>query len=223
MRELGEPDTYRIELDRRWSLEDLYTYPRTYSQVYAFLYSLLAQGEERDEDGEAAWEMEHEWLDDPYLANPWIGGYDAVNFYRQLERRVPKVDRPQVLGLHYGSPGWIDLGLVVAVAVAIRSSVGAFVRAARELHDLYDAIYKGMRERKLMDISVKRQELSLEREKLEFIEDSTARLARLLGVGAPEKLHRRTGNPLASLRILLSYYRRVRTLARYSEKGKAKP
>lgn len=216
--DMVEPAIYRIELDQQWSLADLYEFPRTYAQAYAFLYSVLSRGAEAAK----TWDMESEDVDEPYVINPWVGGYDAVNFYKQLQSRVPRAHRPQVVSLHYGSPGWMDLGLLMAIAVAIRLSVASFVGAGRQLNSFYNEIYKGMRERQLMNISVKRQQLSLDREALEFIESSTLRLAELLEVRQAADLHLRTKNPLASLRIMLSYYRRVRTLAEYSKRGKAK-
>jgi hypothetical protein len=46
-------------------------------------------------------------------------------------------------------------------------------------------------------------------------------MAAILQIGTPDALDERTGRPLVSLKILLSVYRRVRTLAEYKAKGKA--
>lgn len=72
-----------------------------------------------------------------------------------------------------------------------------------------------------MRISVKRQEITLKRDQLHFVEESAESLSRLLGFKNLDELHNFTQNPLATLKILLSLYRKVRTLAKYESKGKA--
>ena len=136
-----ETDTgsYRIKLDGDWTLDDLYRFSSIYSQLYAFQYSFAQRTGPDDE-----------WIRDPYVANPWVGGYDAVNFYKQLASRVPHPHRPILLGMRYASPGWIDLGVVVTVAVGIAPVVYAFVDAAGRINRLYNEIYKGMRDRERM-------------------------------------------------------------------------
>ncbi len=62
--------------------------------------------------------------------------------------------------------------------------------------------------------------MDFSRDELAFVEESSARLARLLGFTELKELHALTGNPLATLKILMSYYRRVRMLADFQSKGK---
>jgi hypothetical protein len=60
----------------------------------------------------------------------------------------------------------------------------------------------------------------LAREELDFIEGSTDQLARMLGFQNVSELDELTGNRLATLKILLSFYRRLRTLAEFQAEGK---
>ena len=202
--------SYRIKMDGAWTLVDLHRFPSIYSQLYAFQYSFEQQTVPDDD----------EWVREPYVAHPWVGGYDAVNFYKQLERRVPHQHRPTLLSVHYASPGWIDLGVVIGVALSIRTAVNFFVDATGRLNQLYSEIYKGMHERNLMKIKVKRRELELEEYKMQFIEDCTEKLSRQLKFEHRREIDDLTSDPLATLRILLSYYRRLQKLSKYETSGK---
>jgi hypothetical protein len=208
-------ETYRISIDGDWTLEDWYVFPRTLSQVYAFLYSMTAVSESKEEPDED----DHLYI--TYTAHPWRGGYSAVNFYNYLQNLVPGPLRPRVVSAQFSSPGWFELGLAVAVALSIKRIVKAFCDAGREINSLYNEIYNGLQERKLLSISVKRKELQLEREVVEFIDLSMKCLARMMGFEGVRELYKVTPNPLAAVKILLSFYRRVGTLAEYQQKGKA--
>jgi len=205
-------NTYRIKMNGDWTLEDLYWLPHVYSQVYAFLYALnmplTDYGEER--------------LHITFTAHPWLGGYSAVNFYGYLENLVPRSDRPRIVSIQYGSPGLMELALAVSVALSIGALIKTFSRAVLDLHSLYSSIYRGLQERKLMRIEVKRKELALESEELQFINEAAQKLSEMMGFENVEQINELTGNPLATLKILLSFYRRIRALAEYEKEKKAK-
>ena len=213
MGQTTDTGSYRIKLDGDWTLDDLYSFSRTYSQLYAFQYSFEQLRTGPDDD---------EWIRDPYVAHPWVGGYDAVNFYKQLASRAPHPHRPTLLSMRYASPGWMDLRVVVAVAVGITPAVYAFIGAATRINRLYNEIYKGMRKRELMKIKVKREKLKLARDTLEFIEDCNGELSGLLKFEHRQDINRLTHNPLTTLKILLSYCRRVKNLSKYETSGKTK-
>lgn len=203
---------YRIPIDGRWDLEDLYRFPRTYEQVYYLIYSLLSH--------------EDEWIEDrivyAFAQYPWRGGYSAVNFYNKLKFTVPKEKRPQVLSLQYESPGWIELGLIVSVAVTVERLIKAIASILREANTTYHEVHKGLEERRLLRIEVEMKQLELERTHLAFIHECNDSMVRLLGLDNVDLLHARTESPLVTLKILLSLYRRVRTLVEYQRQGKAK-
>jgi hypothetical protein len=205
-------NTYKIQMNGEWTLEDLYWLPHVYSQVYAFLYTLnIPLTDDREEQ-----------LYITFTAHPWRGGYSAVNFYSYLQNLVPRPDRPRVVSIQYGSPGLMELGLAVSIAISIRVLVKTFSMGIIDLHSLYNSIYKGLQDRKLMRIEVKRKELALEKEQLQFINEAVRKLSQMMGFKNVEQINKLTGNPLATLKILLSFYRRIRTLAGYEEEKKAK-
>ncbi len=207
---MDQAQTYSIKLDGDWSLKDFYEFPHTFAQVYAFHYAFRSDAEVRD----------HDRLAHAFASYPWRGGYSAVNFYNVLANQIPLQLRPQVKSVRYSSPGLLELTLLVAAAASVGKVVKIFIDAIERLHEAYSTIYKGMQERKLLRLSVQRQQMSFSREQLQFVEESSDRLARLLGFGDLQELNSLTGNPVATLKILMSYYRRVRTLAEFQTGGK---
>jgi hypothetical protein len=203
---------YKIQMNGEWTLEDLYWLPHVYSQVYAFLYALNMPLTDYDE----------ERLYITFTAHPWLGGYSAVNFYGYLQNLVPSSDRPRIVSIQYGSPGLMELALAVSIALSIGVLIRTFSRGIIDLHSLYNSIYKGLQDRKLMRIEVKRKELALENEQIQFVNEAVQKLSQMMGFENVEQINKLTGNPLATLKILLSFYRRIRTLAGYEEEKKAK-
>jgi hypothetical protein len=149
------------------------------------------------------------------------GWLSAVNFYNQLGYIVPLRDRPRIHSIRYASPGWLELTLAVAIASNIERMVEAFSKSGKHLNSLYKEIYKGLHQRRLMRIKVRRQEIALRRDQIRFAEESAKALSKLLNFKHLDELDKLTNNPLGSLKILWSVYRRVRELAKYEKKGKA--
>jgi hypothetical protein len=156
-------ERYKILLDGEWSLAEFYELPHAYSQVYAFVYSLESP------DGLAEYNAVLR-----YSSYPWRGGFSSLNFYQQLQDAVPSEDRPIIVSIQYSSPGWIELGLAVGVALSIRTIIKAFVASASELDALYHKIYKNLHERRLMNVEAEQAALKLEKDEFDFIESSTS-------------------------------------------------
>ena len=157
-----------------------------------------------------------------FSSYPCRGGYSAVNFYSSLSSQIPLNLRPKGQGHPIRLPrvyGTRSLGRAATAAAAIIKQV---VESASLVHKLYSDIYKGLVERKLVGIEIKRSTLELQEEEIKFlIKKSSISLSEALGFKELGRLNELTSNPLATMKILLSYYRRIRTLAEYEQKGKA--
>ena len=204
-------ETFKINIDERWTLEDLYVFSRTYEQVYFLTFSLFP-----DLPGTAVDRVAR-----AYQAFPWKGGYSAVNFYNQLKYAVPPAKRPKVVAIQYASPGFIELALIVAVSAAISRIVRHFTGAVRDMNSTYNEIMSDLQKRKLLRLEVKQKEIELSRDQYALIEEHAEQMAKLLGFQGHAALTERTGHPFITLKILLSYYRRIRRLAEFRQKGKA--
>lgn len=202
---------YAIDIDRRWSLEDLYKFPRAYEQVY-FAFEALLPTDELETEGRIA---------RAFRAFPWRGGYSAVNFYNQLKYATPRQERPSVTRIQYASPGVIELYLLLPLAVQIAGAVTAVAGSILACNKVYNTIYTDLRKRKLISLDVELKKNELTRDDIKLLLESSEQLAKMLSIGSADTIHQRTGDPLISLKILLSVYRRVRLLADYKIKGKA--
>lgn len=202
---------YRICLDGKWSLEEFYEMPHVFSQLYSFHYVFRDEEEVRDK----------EQLARAFASYPWQGGFSAVNFYRMAYGQVPPSLKPDVKSVRYESPGWLDVHLLLGAAIDVGKAVGALATATLIAAEAYNKIYKGLQDRKLLRIKIDSKELRLARDTLAFIEDSSQTISDIVEFENLPKLNMLTGHPLASLKILMSYYRRDRKLVKFEEEGKA--
>ena len=202
---------YPIFIDKRWSLEDLYKFPRAFEQVYfAYEAVLPAPDEQTDERIERA-----------FRAFPWRGGYSAVSFYNQLKYATPPNKRPLIREIQYASPGHIELVLNIPLAIQIAGVVASVATTIGVCNKVYNAIHSDLQKRKLLRIEVERKRIELTKEQLSLVSYANDEMAKILGLPSAEAIVDRSDDPLIALKILLSIYRRIRTLAEYKNKGKA--
>jgi hypothetical protein len=207
-----QENNYRIPIDGRWDLEDLYKFPRAYEQVYYLIYSLLPHEDD----------YTNQRIQYAFMQYPWKGGYSAVNFYNNLKFTVPRNKRPQIRSIQYASPGWIDLILIEFIAKRLENIVKSFANSIKHVNSAYSEIHRGMQDRKLLRIETQLKELELEKAHAEYIAQSVQSMATILGFHNVAQMNAKTGSPLKTLKILLSLFRRVRILAEFENKGKTK-
>lgn len=211
MAEQFDYGVYAIRLDRSWSLEDLYVFPRAFEQVYFALEAILPAPDEITEQR----------IDRAFTAFPWRGGYSAVNFYNQLKQATPRDERPQIKSIEYASPGWMEIYLALGLAVPLGMIVRSVAKTISRCNATYHEIWRDLSQRELLAVEAKRAQLALSREELDLVLYYSDQMAQVLQIPSAQTIHARTKNPLVSLKILMSIYRRVRTLAGYEIRGKA--
>jgi len=205
-----EKDNYLIPIGGRWTLEDLYEFPRAYEQCY-FAYLVLSPEASEPEDDRVLWAFE---------GFPWQGGYSAVDFYNQLKWAVPKRRRPRINRIKYASPGLIELGgLVVSIAVIIEKVVHTLCNAAKDVNRTYSAIHRDMQKRKLLRIKTENQIQRLTPLEQRVVDGHAEEMAGILDVDL-RRLNERTGTSYKSLKIMLSLFRRLRQIAKFQKGGK---
>ncbi len=202
---------YRVLLDSDWQLADLYTFPHAFSQTYAFVYCLDSERDPRD----------RERINTALTEYPWKGGYSYVNIYTVLQNQVPPPYRPKIYSIQKSSPGWLDLILNVDVAIQVAKSVGVLLGTAAAATKTYSSIQKT-----LSDLNVHRHKNNLQNAKLSQSEINTMMsmsndIVKHIGFKNIEELHKYTGNPEVSLKLLLAHYRRLKIMVEFVQKGKA--
>ena len=206
------PKPYRISLPEagNWTLHDLYVFPHAYEQCYALIYCLDTEFEERDKEA----------IDYAFLKYPWKGGYSYVNIYSLLLRQVPVRDRPRIKSFHKASLGWIDLLLNVEAAKAVAASVAALSGAAIAGAAAYKKAYALLLSLKTEREKARLQQLQLRQQQIKAIHAACEALAKTMGFKNLAELHKRTGDPEVSLKLLAAHYRRMKTLTDFESKDK---
>ncbi len=202
---------YRVELNGRWKLEDLYIFPHAFSQTYAFTYCFDSDLDPRDA----------ERIEIALQTYPWGGGYSYVNIYKVLQTQVPVRDRPTIASIHYGSPGWLDILLNTDVAIQVAKSVGILLGTAVAAAESYKKIYKTLSEINSLRRKRELEKTEVTQAQLKSIVKTSELIAKYVGFGSLKELHDRTGSAEIRLRVLLAHYRRLKILLEFVQKHKA--
>lgn len=211
-------DSFSIGLDGGWSLQELYEYSHAFSDAYALVLYLACLQDGRiepekrqDIDGEEA-----------LLGSlPWRGGYSSLSFYQRIKRRLPSEDRPQIRQIQYHSPGVLELALYVPTALAISVMIKTIINNFDRILDLVRKLYETLHDLKLMKIDASRKELELKREQIEFLKYAIQNLDSALEIPHAAQIDELAPNDLAGLKLRLSLFRKVKTLAEFQKRGKA--
>lgn len=221
---------YKIFIDGEWYVEDFTNFLNTYLQVYYFFNSLF----------DKEFKIDNERIDFAYSSFPWQGGYSAINFYWQLKYAVSKKQRPKIVAMHFSSPGFIELSLFPHIADIIAETILPIAGSIIAANKTYHKIYSGMQKRDILSIKKKQEETKLlidkkildnleldnklKKEDLEFIKKSNEKLARILKLDSTvlDQINHKTEHPYKTLKILLSLYRRIKTLAENERNRKLK-
>lgn len=202
---------YRVEMDGRWHLKDLYEFPHAFTQVYAFTYCFDSELSPRNAE-RINYALEN---------YPWGGGYSIVNIYQVLQNQVEHEHRPRIVEIRYASPGWIDLLLILNPAVQVAASVagvaGSLAAAAKSLSALQKKLYEIRAEARKAHI----ERIQLTRTEIKELQGLTQDLADFIGFTRLEELNERTGSIEVTAKLVSAQYRRLKTLAEYALKGKA--
>ena len=207
MREQG---IYKVLMNKRWALEDLYEFPHTYSQTYSFIYCFDSELDARDADR----------INYALEGYPWRGGYSYVNIYTVLANQVPKEHKPEVARIQYASPGFMDILLNPDVALQVAKSVSILLGTGVAGVEAYKRIYKTLLE---MNKDKKRQQVEIttysaaETKALASMSDT---LAKNMGFKNVADLHQRTKNPEVTLKLLMAHHRRLTILGEFVQEGK---
>lgn len=208
---MEEPERYRVHMDGQWQLADLYDFPHSLSQAYAFFYCLDLQLP--GVDGER--------LDAALAGYPWRGGYSYVNLYTVLQNQVPPWHRPRVVSIQYASPGWIDLSLALAAVVKVSAAVSGVLAAGAGAASVYKHVQNIFSEIGTTRARARVRSLELSVQQVRLVRELSDELSKLIGFETFEQLVSRTGSVEVAGKIVAAQYRRVEKMAEFARQGKA--
>jgi hypothetical protein len=201
----GASNSYPVLIGGEWEVDDVGLFPRKYTEVYSFLHLLG--------DGDRPPPRNHQ----PFRYDFYGGaGWVARQFFRELETQIPIIEQPRIAEIRYSSPGFIRFGMNPSVATTITAAVVRFSAERAKLSERYQQLHEWVNNSGPYDDAEEKRDdeqgaLSIARE-----------LTRQLGFVSWQRLLDATENDVRQLiRILLTYYRRVKSLADYQASGKA--
>ena len=205
-----EQGTYQVAMDRRWALEDLYTFPHTYSQIYSFIYCFDSELDPRDVSR----------INYALEGYPWQGGYSYVNIYTVLANQVPREHKPEIARIQYASPGFMDILLNPDVALQVAKSIGILLGVGVAAAEAYKRIYKAY-----LAIRAARRKHNAEfavysATETQALSKMSNDLAKHIGFENVSELEKRTKNPEVTLKLLMAHYRRLDILGEFVREGK---
>lgn len=202
---------YSIRLDGEVFVNDLGNFTKFYQQLYSFHYGLE--------------HLDRASVRDIITTNvsAWTGGGNSVHMFSGLNAVMPSVHRARVTKMEFASPGHIQIELLPLMAKEIHASVSnlspkvTFEQSER----LYSEIYKYFRKHGLgFEDRAIRRTTSVP---AEVMSELTQYVQRLLQLFAWQHYKAQflalDMDALAQLRALLAYYRRLRSLVRYQQRG----
>jgi hypothetical protein len=207
-----KPSTYAIKIDKNWFFDEFSLVERVFTQLYSFVYGLTNM------DGLVA----RDKVRRAFQQYPWKGGFSAVHFYDNMRAAVPSLHEPKVGSIVFQSPGTIKLELLESVATNTGLLIKHFNENSVEILEQYEEARKYLRDAGLLKIDENLDIKSILTDaSKKAIKDHFADLARSLNMAEfSEQIEEMTGNPLISLKILLSFCRRVMKLNKLQDDGK---
>src|SRR5690606_30158986 len=174
--------SYKILLDKNWSLEEFTVFTRLYFQNYSFIYCL-----ENSDDSNI---LQQEFKLKNVLKNYKLrSGLSYVNIYSILKGQINKNEKPNVKSIKYASPGWIELYLNYEVAIEIAKAMTIFLTSAATVTLAYKKLYKIFIELHHLRKEKRNASLSLDIEQVKLVNRLNIELAKELGYSNLNKLN----------------------------------
>lgn len=208
-----EAGVYAIYIDKKWFFDDFSLVERVFTQLYAFIYSLKNVG------GLVA----EERIQLAFASYPWRGGFSAVHFYDSLRTAIPSIHEPKVESFKFSSPGAIKLELLKEVASATGDLINHFGDHTASINDAYEDARKYLRNAGLLQVQnsdVDINALLTESTKADIADYFNLLANELNMTEFANEIESLTGNPLISLKILLSFCRRIDKINKFQLNGK---
>lgn len=200
---------YTVYMDERWSMLDLYRFPKAYEQAYYFLYYFGSPSERSIAP-----------LHEALQSYPFEGGYSVVNFYKLMQGRSAVAHRPTIAKIRYASPGWMDLFLDLPTALEVAKQVAAYIGGgvliAKAIRALQKTVYEISYEARRRRVT----KVALTNEYAEQLNKLADEAARSFGYHNYTSLLHVARDPLEGAQLLLAHERRLKQLVEYVDQGK---
>lgn len=200
-----------VHIDGRWDIDDLNRFSNLVQDAYAFVYALNKKG------NQATWYS----IADKFHRYPWRGGFSSVNFFSEIYKSIPTKDRAKISRIQYASPGTIEFAMNSDVSTSIHNFVSNINSQKSSSREAYTSSRKYLRDKKWLGRA--KDDLELSSQDNEELLDHVSKLAIAFALDKHKDdiIDLANKDPLAAVKILLAYFRRLEGLADYVATGKA--
>lgn len=155
----------------------------------------------------------------------WTGGMSSVWIFDGLSSVIPSIHRPRIGELRFNSPGHIKLNLLPGLASDVESSVQRILDPVvfSDMEDFYKRVYAYFKSSGISGFESERRDISryLTSEVKATLSGFVSTYLELMGWTSQSRmLDELEESPLAQLRLLFAYYRRLRKLRGYVIEGR---
>ncbi|WP_363797428.1 hypothetical protein ABU614_19755 [Lysobacter firmicutimachus] len=202
-----------FNLDGELYLDDISAIPKLIQQLYSFHYGLTHSYRPAVRDKLTE------------IMGKWRGGVNAVNIFTGLKSVIPSIHRPQITELHYASPGHIKLDALPDLTQHIDAALNRISddQNFERMQELYSSIYDYFKREELSgfdDVDVSKATQITNRQSGDLEGFFNVFFDALGWSSYSDSFRGLDPSPLARMRVLLAYYRRLRQLREFVGQGK---
>lgn len=202
-------ETRQIKIDGRWGLDDLRTFSDRLQDAYAFVYAMKSESQSTTSRMHAL-----------FSKHPWRGGYSSLNFFNEVYAAIPHKEAARIREMHYASPGRILIDVNASVAEYMVHLLRE-MSSSTETDNAYKNIRSSLRRKKWLGKA--KSDIELSSHDIVALKEHSYEFAGFLHL--EDKFERVNSfadqDPLAAVKILLAFYRKMSDLLSYIQTGKA--
>jgi hypothetical protein len=202
-----------FEIDGKWDAPDFSRFYAKIADVYAFAVINAKSIRKHLSDLDIA------TLKNAISDYVWKGGGSYVSFYSNLFETVRSLNPLDVAKIQYASPGTIEITGGAEALDEVTAVLKRYDEVGRSLADIYRSIEKLLEREKIRggDKTASFSSSAVEKYAMEL----ATNFATKLGVEEPSVLlNFCSDNPVIFIKIVMSYYRRGRDLAKFQAEGR---
>lgn len=207
--------TQRFLIDGKWEATDFSGFYGKIADTYALMYVSRGLG------AVSATEVDKIFLRDSILEKNWQGGGSYASFYGGMRGRARTRHPLRVSGIEYHSPGYIEVVGNTAVLLGVNDSVNSVIKDHAQISKVYKAVYRALKQDGLLRAD-KGKSFSTDAAEAYTLKQAS-RLAGMVGLhNVSFILEACENNVVVFAKVVLSFSRRIRDLARFYVEGRVK-
>ena len=203
----NQAGSIQIGIDGEWSLEDFELFFRRYNEVYSFL-NVARHLLDKDTD-----EVVRSVISEHTLNRfPWEGGWSSYQSYRSLHRTLLHDERPTVVAMRYGSPGFIEVGGALISILLVQKIVQNYLLHGDEIWHAYRSAHSDFQRRGWLGRDSRLEMLRPSADDLKAAQTIFRTLVTLLGLESMGDWDSIVDDPITGAKVLFAFIRRMKEL-----------